>query len=140
MAEHAARQSSLVVNLPQHDVATDTNLKLNGQPVDTPKFDVPLHKITAEYRYTMNQIVFRAVILQNPLFDGLFDASKNFAIGMVIGHEITHGFDNYGRKLDGDGNLNPCHGGRTPPKLRSQSIRNPSALATTMPTLSSRAK
>ncbi|RLO03848.1 hypothetical protein DYB28_007543 [Aphanomyces astaci] len=56
----------------------------------------------------MNQIVFRAAILQKPLFDGLFDASQNFgAIGTVIGHEITHEFDNYGRKLDGDGNLSP---------------------------------
>ncbi|RLO00424.1 hypothetical protein DYB28_003180 [Aphanomyces astaci] len=89
-------------------VNIDTNLTLNGQPVDKPKFDVPPHKITAEYRFNMNQIVFPAAILQKPLFDGLFDASQNFgAIGMVIGHEITHGFDNYGRKLDGDGNLNP---------------------------------
>ncbi|RHY41708.1 hypothetical protein DYB34_012607, partial [Aphanomyces astaci] len=89
-------------------VNIDTNLKLNGQTVDKRKFGMPPDKVNAQYDYTVNQIVFPAAILQNPLFDGRFDAAQNFgAIGMVIGHEITHGFDNYGRKFDGNGNLHP---------------------------------
>ncbi|RHZ07703.1 hypothetical protein DYB37_005792, partial [Aphanomyces astaci] len=88
-------------------VNIDTNLKLNGQPVDKRKFGVPAHKATTDDKAEMNQFELPAGILQPPLLDVKHDAAQNFgAIGVVIGHEITHGFDNYGRKLDGDGNLN----------------------------------
>ncbi|RQM29520.1 hypothetical protein B5M09_012045 [Aphanomyces astaci] len=87
-------------------VNIDTNLKLNGQPVDKRKFDMPPHTVNAYYSPIENQIVLPAGILQKPFFDGQFDAAQNFgAIGMFIGHEITHRFDNRGRNYDGDGNL-----------------------------------
>ncbi|RHY92459.1 hypothetical protein DYB35_011749 [Aphanomyces astaci] len=87
-------------------VNIDTNLKLNGQPVERRKFDKSPHEANAYYCPSKNQITLPAGILQSPLFDGQFDAAQNFgAIGMLIGHEITHGFDNRGRNYDGDGNL-----------------------------------
>ncbi|RQM29812.1 hypothetical protein B5M09_013511 [Aphanomyces astaci] len=88
-------------------VNTDTNLKLNGQPVDRRKLHRYSYEVNAYYHDLKNQIMFPAAILQKPFFDGQFDAAQNFgAIGMLIGHEITHGFDNFGRKFDGVGNLN----------------------------------
>ncbi|RHZ01744.1 hypothetical protein DYB26_011085 [Aphanomyces astaci] len=89
-------------------VNIDTNLKLNGQPVDKRKFDIPPQKVNARYKRIENQIVFPAGILQAPYFDLRYDAAQNFGgIGVVIGHEITHGFDDRFRNYDGDGNLNP---------------------------------
>ncbi|RHY83922.1 hypothetical protein DYB26_004533 [Aphanomyces astaci] len=88
-------------------VNIDTNLKLNGQPVDKRKFVMPPQESTAQYRYNMNQMEVPGGILQPPVFDVKYDAAQNFGgIGMAIGHEITHGFDNTGRKFDGDGKLN----------------------------------
>ncbi|KAF0761960.1 hypothetical protein AaE_003366, partial [Aphanomyces astaci] len=88
-------------------VNIDTNLKLNGQPVDKRNFDLSPQEVNAYYSPPLNQIVFPAGILQSPFFNGQFDAAQNFgAIGAFIGHEITHGFDNIGRNFDGDGNLN----------------------------------
>ncbi|ETV64392.1 hypothetical protein H257_18706 [Aphanomyces astaci] len=87
-------------------VNVDTNLKLNGQPVDRRKFRNPPHVVNAYYGPQTNQITLPASILQKPFFDGQFDAAQNFGgIGAVIGHEITHGFDNNGRQYDSDGNL-----------------------------------
>ncbi|ETV67904.1 hypothetical protein H257_16025 [Aphanomyces astaci] len=87
-------------------VDIDTNLKLNGQPVDTRNFNEQPHLSAAFYSKHDNKILIPAGILQKPYFDSQFDAAQNFgAIGMVIGHEITHGFDNEGRNYDGDGNL-----------------------------------
>ncbi|RLN99201.1 hypothetical protein DYB28_013343, partial [Aphanomyces astaci] len=87
-------------------VNIDTNLKLNGQPVDRRRFNMAPHDVNAYYNRYVNQIVFPAGVLQKPFFDRQFDAAQNFgAIGMFIGHEITHGFDNIGRNYDGDGNL-----------------------------------
>ncbi|ETV63958.1 hypothetical protein H257_19108 [Aphanomyces astaci] len=87
-------------------VKIDTNLKLNGQSVDRRKFDLYSHHVNAYFSHGKNQIVFPAGILQKPFFDGQFDAAQNFgAIGMIIGHEITHGFDNKGRTFDSHGNL-----------------------------------
>ncbi|RHY71407.1 hypothetical protein DYB34_012881, partial [Aphanomyces astaci] len=89
-------------------VDIDTNLKLNGQPVDRRRFGVPPHVVNAFHRPYANQVVLPAGILQKPFFDSQFDAAQNFgAIGATIGHEITHGYDNTGREFDGDGNLNP---------------------------------
>ncbi|RQM14349.1 hypothetical protein B5M09_013548, partial [Aphanomyces astaci] len=87
-------------------VNIDTNLKLKGQPVDKRRFVAAAHTVNALYSRHANKIVFPAGILQKPFFDGQFDPAQNFGgIGVVIGHEITHGFDNKGRSFDGDGNL-----------------------------------
>jgi predicted metalloendopeptidase len=62
--------------------------------------------VNAYYNPTNNEIVFPAAILQPPFFDVRADDAVNYgAIGAVIGHEIGHGFDDQGRKSDGDGNL-----------------------------------
>ncbi|ETV65179.1 hypothetical protein H257_18011 [Aphanomyces astaci] len=85
-------------------VNIDTNLKLNGQPVDRYKFDEPPHVPDAYYNPLTNQMFLPAGDFQKPFFDAQFDAAQNFgSIGMLIGHEITHAFDNQGRRYDGDG-------------------------------------
>ncbi|OQR91069.1 endothelin-converting enzyme, metalloprotease family M13 [Achlya hypogyna] len=87
---------------------TDANLALIGTKVDRHKWSSPASEVNAWYSPRLNSITFPAAILQTPFFSGKADAAQNFgAIGMVIGHEITHGFDNSGRNFDGDGNLNP---------------------------------
>ncbi len=63
--------------------------------------------VNAYYRATLNEIVFPAAILQPPFFDATADDAVNYGgIGAVIGHEISHGFDDQGSRYDGDGNLN----------------------------------
>ena len=62
--------------------------------------------VNAYYNPLANEIVFPAAILQPPFFDMNADDAVNYGgIGAVIGHEISHGFDDQGRKFDGDGNL-----------------------------------
>ncbi len=71
------------------------------------RFHMYPHMVNAYYSPVNNEIVFPAGILQFPFFNKNADTSENFgAIGAVIGHEITHGFDDQGRKYDGNGNLN----------------------------------
>ncbi|KAF0742407.1 hypothetical protein AaE_008613 [Aphanomyces astaci] len=83
----------------------DINLKLNGQPVDTPEFDYDVYVANAHYETAKNHMFFPAGVWRKPFFDVQFDAAQNFgAIGMLIGHEITHAFDDHGRRHDGDGN------------------------------------
>jgi putative endopeptidase len=63
--------------------------------------------VNAYYRGSMNDITFPAGILQPPFFENSIDDAVNFGgIGLVIGHEMTHGFDDQGRKFDAKGNLN----------------------------------
>ena len=63
--------------------------------------------VNAYFNPSQNEIVFPAGILQPPFFDVEMDDAVNYgAIGVVIGHEITHGYDDQGRKYDADGNLN----------------------------------
>ncbi len=76
------------------------------QPVDRAEWNMPPQKVNAYYSPTMNEIVFPAAILQPPFFDPEADPAVNYGgIGGVIGHEISHGFDDQGRKSDGDGVL-----------------------------------
>ena len=76
------------------------------QPVDRAEWNMPPQKVNAYYSPTMNEIVFPAAILQPPFFDPEADPAVNYGgIGGVIGHEISHGFDDSGRKYDGKGNL-----------------------------------
>ncbi|MFN3512777.1 MAG: M13 family metallopeptidase [Phenylobacterium sp.] len=77
-----------------------------GGPVDREEWGMTPPTINAYYSPTKNEIVFPAAILQPPFFDPDGDPAINYgAIGGVIGHEITHGFDDQGRKSDGDGRL-----------------------------------
>jgi predicted metalloendopeptidase len=77
-----------------------------GRPVDRSEWFMAAHAVNAYYNPTRNEIVFPAGILQPPFFDAAADAAVNYGgIGMVIGHEITHGFDDYGRQYDAEGNL-----------------------------------
>lgn len=75
-------------------------------PVDRKEWGMTPATVNAYYSSTRNVIVFPAAILQPPFFDPAGDMAINYgAIGGVIGHEITHGFDDQGRKSDGDGRL-----------------------------------
>jgi putative endopeptidase len=77
-----------------------------GQPVDRTEWHMTPPTVNAYYNGTLNEIVFPAGILQPPFFDPAADDAVNYgAIGCVIGHEITHGFDDQGSRSDGEGNL-----------------------------------
>jgi predicted metalloendopeptidase len=77
-----------------------------GQPIDRSEWMMPPQMVNAYYSSTMNEIVFPAAILQPPFFNPDADDATNYgAIGGVIGHEISHGFDDQGSRSDGDGNL-----------------------------------
>jgi putative endopeptidase len=77
-----------------------------GSPVDRDAWPFPPQTVNAMYNPPNNEIVIPAGMLQPPFFDAQADAASNFgAIGFVVGHEITHGFDTQGSQFDGDGNL-----------------------------------
>jgi len=77
-----------------------------GKPVERWRWGFTPQTVNASYSATNNEITFPAGILQPPFFDMDADDAINYgAIGAVIGHEISHGFDDQGRKSDGDGNL-----------------------------------
>ena len=77
-----------------------------GKPVDRNEWFMTPQTVNAYYNPTTNEICFPAGILQYPFFDPKADEAFNYgAIGVVIGHEMTHGFDDQGRQYDADGNL-----------------------------------
>lgn len=77
-----------------------------GKPVDKSEWGMSPQTVNAYYNPVNNEIVFPAAILQPPFFNPDADAAVNFGgIGAVIGHEMTHGFDDSGAQFDGDGNL-----------------------------------
>jgi putative endopeptidase len=77
-----------------------------GKPLDRTEWGMTPPTVNAYYSPPRNEIVFPAGILQPPFFDKQADDAVNFGgIGMVIGHELTHGFDDQGRKFDPEGNL-----------------------------------
>jgi putative endopeptidase len=77
-----------------------------GKPVDRTRFGMTPPTVNASYSPTMNEIVFPAGILQFPFFDASADDAVNYGgIGAVIGHEMSHGFDDQGSQYDKDGNL-----------------------------------
>jgi putative endopeptidase len=77
-----------------------------GRPVDRAEWQMTPPTVNAYYDTSMNEIVFPAGVLQPPLFDPKADDALNYgAIGAVIGHEMTHGFDDSGRQFDAHGNL-----------------------------------
>jgi putative endopeptidase len=82
------------------------NIAKLGKPVDRKEWGMTPPTVNAYYNSRMNEIVFPAGILQPPFFDANADDAVNYGgIGAVIGHEMTHGFDDQGRKSDADGNL-----------------------------------
>ncbi|MBK8257978.1 MAG: M13 family metallopeptidase [Polyangiaceae bacterium] len=88
--------------------AFDFNYKMAkvGKPVDRERWGMSPPTVNAYYRGTLNHMVFPAGILQPPFFDVKAHVPVNLgAMGMVVGHELTHGFDDKGSKFDGQGNL-----------------------------------
>jgi putative endopeptidase len=84
----------------------DRNLAKLGGPLDRTEWGMTPMTINAYYNPPMNEIVFPAAIMQPPFFDPNADAALNYgAIGAVIGHEISHGFDDEGRQFDASGAL-----------------------------------
>jgi putative endopeptidase len=86
----------------------ETNREINkiGKPVDRTEWGMTPPTVNAYYNPLMNEIVFPAGILQPPFFNPLADDAVNYgAIGAVIGHEISHGFDDQGSQFDAQGNL-----------------------------------
>jgi len=87
--------------------AFQKNLEKQGKPVDKSEWGMTPQTVNAYYSPLYNEIVFPAAILQAPFYDYRADAAVNFGgIGAVIGHELSHGFDDSGSQYDGDGNLN----------------------------------
>jgi putative endopeptidase len=81
-------------------------IKKLSKPIDLDEWHMSPQTVNAYFSPTMNDIVFPAAILQPPFFDfGADDAINYGAIGAIIGHEITHGFDDQGSKFDGHGNM-----------------------------------
>jgi putative endopeptidase len=82
------------------------NLAKLGKPIDRTEWGMTPPTVNAYYSPTMNEIVFPAGILQPPFFDAKADDAVNYgALGYVIGHEMTHGFDDSGSQFDAEGNL-----------------------------------
>lgn len=75
-----------------------------GKPIDKLKWEMPAHMVNAYYNPLQNEIVFPAGIMQAPFFDVNYEDAVNYArMGMVIGHEMTHGFDDQGAQFTADG-------------------------------------
>jgi hypothetical protein len=87
--------------------ATRDALAKTDKPVDPEEWHMTPQTVNAYYNPTTNEICFPAAILQPPFFNPAADDAVNYgAIGVVIGHEMTHGFDDQGRQFDKDGNMN----------------------------------
>ena len=86
---------------------TRDNLDRLGKPVDRAEWQMSPQTVNAYYNPTTNEICFPAAILQPPFYNPEADDAVNYgAIGVVIGHEMTHGFDDQGRNFDKEGNMN----------------------------------
>ncbi|HEV7238734.1 MAG TPA: M13-type metalloendopeptidase [Thermoanaerobaculia bacterium] len=95
-----------------------------GKKVDDEEWGMTPQTVNAYYMSTKNEIVFPAAILQPPFFDPKADPAVNYgAIGGVIGHEITHGFDDQGRKSDGEGVLRDWWAAEDTAKFEAQATR-----------------
>ena len=102
-----AAKSVYYTNLQRvNEWAYQKSLEKVGKPVDKTKWGMSPQTVNAYYNPFYNEIVFPAAILQPPFFNFEADPAVNFGgIGAVIGHEMTHGFDDSGAEFDGDGNL-----------------------------------
>jgi putative endopeptidase len=103
----AVDRDVFVLNVLQaNEFQTRFDLDKIGKPVDRTQWEMTPPTVNAYYNPSLNEIVFPAGILQPPFFDPKADDAVNYgAVGMVIGHELTHGFDDQGRKYDAEGNL-----------------------------------
>ena len=102
----------------------DYNIGKLGKPVDPDEWGMTPQTVNAYYTSTRNEIVFPAAILQPPFFDPNADPAVNYGgIGGVIGHEIGHGFDDQGRKSDGDGFLRDWWTAEDARKFEEQAAR-----------------
>ena len=105
----------------------DRDLEKIGKPVDRTDWGMTPPTVNAYYNPNMNEIVFPAGILQPPFFYANADDAVNYGgIGAVIGHEMTHGFDDQGRQFDADGNLRDWWSPKSAAefKKRSQAVVN----------------
>ncbi|HEY3808322.1 MAG TPA: M13-type metalloendopeptidase [Steroidobacteraceae bacterium] len=102
-----AQPADLVGNVMRSNVFDyERNLAKLGQPIDRDEWHMNPQTVNAYYNPEMNEIVFPAAILQPPFFNAEADDAVNYGgIGAVIGHEISHGFDDQGSQYDGAGNL-----------------------------------
>ena len=92
--------------LASHRVEHQRMLARLGKPVDRHEWHMTPQTVNAYYNPGFNEIVFPAAILQPPFFNALADDAVNYGgIASVIGHEVSHGFDDQGSQFDGDGNL-----------------------------------
>lgn len=100
-------RSNFVVNrLRATEFAERRDLAKIGKPVDRLEWIIPPQIVNAGYNPQNNEIIFPAGILQSPLFDPTADDAVNYGgMGAIIGHELTHGFDDEGRQFDAKGNL-----------------------------------
>lgn len=86
--------------------AVNENLEKLHKPVDRKEWEMPAHMVNAYYHPLLNEIAFPAGIMQPPFFDVNAEDAVNYGrIGMVIGHEFTHGFDDMGSKFGADGSF-----------------------------------
>ena len=105
-------------------VESDREINKLGRPIDRDEWGMTPQTINAYYNPEMNEIVFPAAILQPPFFDAKADDAVNYGgIGAVIGHEISHGFDDQGAQYDGNGNLRRLVDAARPQELRRQDAR-----------------
>ena len=98
-----------------HEFEYNRNLRKLGRPIDRNEWLMTPQTVNAYYNPEMNEIVFPAAVLRPPMFNPAADDAVNYGgIGAVIGHEISHGFDDQGSQYDGDGNLLGTPGWFTP--------------------------
>ena len=103
--DHARRLSRQRPNDRRSSCGSDMIEKI-GKPTDKTEWGMSTPTVNAFYSPQNNSINFPAGILQSPFFDPRRDMAVNYGgVGAVIGHEMTHGFDDQGRKFDGNGNL-----------------------------------
>jgi len=104
---HVSKDSYVENVLNSGEFEFERMLSKINKPVDKTEWQMPPQMVNAYYNPTSNEIVFPAAILQPPFFFMNGDDAINYgAIGVVIGHEMTHGFDDQGRQYDKEGNLN----------------------------------
>ncbi len=102
------KKDSYVQNVMRtHNFEFKRNINKLGKPVDRMEWQMTPPTVNAYYEPTLNEIVFPAGIMQTPFFNAMADDAVNYGcMGAVIGHELTHGFDDQGCQYDAQGNLN----------------------------------